>query len=185
MFCGGCGNQIPTDAKFCNRCGARQVAPVAQAPVAQVQAQVTLAPKRRSKALWIVLATMVVGGGVAAVLIVRGGGASGPPRPRPVVGKPDTENLPPQVKGFVARDKALEPGGSTELTATIEDPERDPVHAWWSASCGIIAPRADAPTRAVFIAPPTPGPCAITLEVQDHELARTRRLHYTIVVAGG
>lgn len=86
---------------------------------------------------------------------------------------------------MVAKATRVLAGASTELTATISDPDKDPYYAWWTASCGIVVPKAGAPYRAVFLAPTTPGPCAITLEVQDHEMHRSQRWQYTIVVTGG
>jgi hypothetical protein len=123
-------------------------------------------------------------GGGAAFVALRGGGTrgSGPP---PVAGEPDTENLPPRLVKLSATAARVDIGGSTALTATIIDPEHDPYYAWWSASCGVIAPRAGASGRALFLAPSTPGPCAITVEIQDHALQRSRRHQYTVLVAGG
>ncbi len=173
MFCGRCGNRLPGQGNFCNVCGA---------PLQPEQ----LAPRRRKRAVWpwIVVGVLVAGlGGGAAFVALRGG--SEKPRPPPVVGKPDTENLPPRLVRLSAGAPRVEVGGSTALTATITDPEHDRYYAWWSASCGVIAPRAGEPGRALFLAPATPGPCAITVEIQDHELRRSRRHQYTVMVEGG
>ena len=67
----------------------------------------------------------------------------------------------------------------------IADPEGDAYYAWWTASCGIISPRPGKPGRALFLAPTTPGPCAVSVEIEDQSLSRSRRLQYTIVVAAG
>lgn len=142
--------------------------------------------RRRSKAPWILVGVALAGVGAGATyLALRGGPGTKSSGPAPAVGKPDTENLPPRVTRLSAGAQRVEIGGSTSVTATITDPENDPYHAWWSASCGIVAPRAGAPGQALFLAPSEPGSCAITVEVQDHELRRARRVHYTIVVAGG
>lgn len=190
MFCGRCGNRLPATGNFCNVCGA----PIAAGQPARAQTPVppTLevrrtATKTSSAALWVVLALLVSGGAVVGSLVYTGtlGGAKKPSRPSPVVGKADTENLPPQVTAFKARESHVAAGASTELTATIADPENDRYFAWWTSTCGVIAPRSADTSRAVFLAPSTAGPCAVTLEVQDHQLRRSRRLSYTIVVGGG
>lgn len=172
---------MPGQGNFCNRCGAPLAAALPTTP----------APRRRSRAPLVLAGLVLVGAGAGgAYVALRGvpgggdGGAARPKRPPPAIGKPDTENLPPRVVKLTAAASRVEVGGSTSLTATITDPENDPYYAWWSASCGVIAPRAGAPGQALFLAPSTPGPCAITVEIQDHELRRPRRLQYTIVVDG-
>jgi hypothetical protein len=195
MFCGRCGQRLPASGNFCNVCGAPIAAnqPRAQQQQQQQPAQPQLLDVRRTAkkssggVWWILLALLVSGGAVVGSLVYTGKlfGPKPPPRPPAVIGKADTENLPPQVTAFTARASRVDSGGSTELTATIVDPENDPYFAWWTSSCGVIAPRADDPARALFLSPSAPGPCAVTLEVQDHEQRRPRRLSYTIVVGGG
>jgi hypothetical protein len=144
--------------------------------------------KKGSGVVWVLLALVVAGGAVVGALVYTGqlgGGAKKAKGPRAVVGNADTENLPPQVTAFKAREARVEAGASTELTATIVDPEQDRFYAWWTSSCGVIAPRRDDPARALFLAPSAPGACAVTLEVQDHQRKRGRTLAYTIVVGGG
>lgn len=193
MFCGRCGTRLPASGNFCNVCGAPIAAnqprqpPPPQPPQPQVLDVRRTAKKKSSGVWWILVALLVSGGAVVGSLVYTGKlfGPKKPPRPPPVVGKADTENLPPQVRAFKARESQVVAGASTELTATIVDPENDPYFAWWTSSCGVIAPRSEEPNRAFFLAPSAPGPCAVTLEVQDHELRRPRRLSYTIVVGGG
>jgi hypothetical protein len=138
---------------------------------------------------WWVAPAAAVGGLTGALLITvvildrfgssRKPKAKGPP---PAVGKADTENLPPQVRSFRVAKPKLEPAGSTELVADVWDPEGDPVHAWWEASCGVISPRAGKPGHAIFLAPAEPGPCTVKLALEDHELRRARTLSLTVVV---
>jgi hypothetical protein len=143
------------------------------------------ATRKKSKLPLVLLALVGVAGVATTIVLIANKGGK-PKGPAPAVGKADTENLPPQVKSVVAKASRVEGGASTELTAMITDPENDPYHAWWSTSCGgMIVARSDAPGRATFLAPTTPGPCAITLEVQDHEMKRGRRIQYTILVTGG
>jgi len=155
--------------------------PIAAKPIPPVAAK---SPTRRSALPWFVAGVLVTAGGAAATYWFY-------LRPKleqripPTVGKADTENLPPQVTSFVAKASRIEAGSSTVLTATITDPEKDPYYAWWTTSCGVIAPRTQDQGTAIFLAPSTPGPCAVTLEVQDHEQRRTRRLQYTVTVQGG
>jgi hypothetical protein len=147
----------------------------------------------------LILAVLLSAGGITTALLIKrraakavatstGSGSGGAPavqKPPPTVGKPDQENQPPQVKSFTAKAMRVPAGASTELVATIVDPENDTFYAWWTASCGAVSPRSTMPGHAYFIAPTTPGPCAISVEVQDHEMKRSRRLQYTIEVTGG
>jgi hypothetical protein len=173
MRCGRCGYEGEADSRFCGRCGA----PVAKADP----------PPRKRRWPFAVLALSATAAGLVTTVIIvdrvskKPGEKAGPP---PVVGKADTENLPPQVRSFTARAAKLDAGGSTELSADIWDPEGDPYYAWWSSSCGVIAPRADEPGRALFLAPAAPGACTVTVELKDHEMRRPRALTYTLVVAG-
>ncbi|HUQ04808.1 MAG TPA: hypothetical protein VM261_20040 [Kofleriaceae bacterium] len=183
MFCGRCGNQLPAVGQFCNVCGA----PMAANQPGRIDVIRARPVKKASGVVWVLIALLVAGGAVVGALVYTGqlSGAKQPKGPPAVVGKADTENLPPQVSAFKARDARVDAGGSTELTATIVDPEQDRYFAWWTSSCGVISPRHDDPARALFLAPSTPGPCAVTLEVQDHQRKRGRTLAYTIVVGGG
>ncbi len=175
MRCRGCGNALPDGAKFCNGCGAR------------------LAPRSSRRVGLAIFAVLVIGGGVGTgVWMARRTtapstatgepGASAASAAFAASGRPaGPDNLPPHLASFTARDRRIAIGASTELTAVISDPDRDAYYAWWSASCGVVAPRAGAPGHALFFAPDTAGPCTITIDVRDHEMLRAQRFHYTIV----
>lgn len=173
MRCGSCGREVEAGSRFCGLCGA----PVVAAAVA---------PRRRSrKGVWITLGLVLAAAGAVVILEAtsgKSGSRSGPPAPKGVA---KTENHPPQVTRFTAGSSRVGAGGSTELTATIWDPEGDPYHAWWTSSCGVIAPRRGDASRAIFLAPAGGGACTVTVEVQDHEMRRPSHHRYTILVGGG
>ena len=184
MRCGTCGNELPGAAKFCNKCGTAAPPPVwpsHPAPEPEAGARRPRSAKRKpgGGAKWVALAVLVSGGAITAAVLwkKRGGGEHG----KVAVGKPDTENLPPHVASLTGKHR-LALGESAELVATIVDPEKDPYYAWWTASCGVVASRAGTPGRALFFAPSTPGPCAVTLDLRDRDMHRAQRLQYTIDV---
>ena len=121
-----------------------------------------------------------VGGQPSATGSVPVPGTTGPDDPAP--SGVAAENLAPELVSLEAEQSAVEANGSTALTVRVRDAEDDPVHVWWDSSCGIVAATSGGGRRAVFLAPGEPGPCTVTVQVQDHELQRSREYAYQLQV---
>jgi peptidoglycan-associated lipoprotein len=81
-----------------------------------------------------------------------------PPAPAP--------NRNPTVSGITANPPTVEPGGTTNLSATATDPDGDPLTFLWSAPQGTFSnPNA---LNTIFTAPNVEGNIPVTLTVTDN-----------------
>lgn len=83
-------------------------------------------------------------------------------------------NSAPVITSLTAAAPSVFIGQSTDLAATVTDPDGDPVTLAWSASGGTVAPNAD-PYTALFTAAPVPGMALVTLTATDSKGAATSR----------
>jgi len=112
-------------------------------------------------------------GGQSSSGTSTGGQSSGTPDKPPAGGAEGAINLPPQLTGFKVESAVVEVGGTTSLEIGVVDPENDPFHVWWRASCGAVAQDSEAQGKAIFIAPMKPGECRVTAVIQDAEMRTT------------
>ena len=84
------------------------------------------------------------------------------PPPAPVA----APNRNPTVSGITANPPTVEPGGTTNLSATATDPDGDPLTFLWSAPQGTFSnPNA---LNTIFTAPNVEGNIPVTLTVTDN-----------------
>ncbi len=74
-------------------------------------------------------------------------------------------NQPPVFDALVADPQAVLPGGTSVITATVSDPDGDPVTLTWTADAGTITPTGS--FTAELSAPATPGIVTVTCTADD------------------
>jgi hypothetical protein len=78
---------------------------------------------------------------------------------------PPTVNTAPVVDAIWALPGGVPVGGAANVGASAHDPNADAVSFLWGATCGAF----DDATRAeaTWTAPPSPGPCTLSITVSD------------------